>query len=281
MSRQIPRVFLAAVPSAMVVAALGSWAFACIVVSRYPADPGQGVASQYGGVFPFGVRAADDFFLPLGNGNSHDLRVIKAVVMANYALTPSNVAIFVYADGVSTTLPARPVPGSLVSGPPNTPPIVLDLGPSTAAGFNLYEVAYALPPGQIRLAPNRWYWLAPTTTAARSGDAAFVAVSTLAPIVGEPSNRSSAAPATPNTYTTWDSTVDCCLSGSLDLAIHIDAVQIGTSPSDVNCSLTVTVQDLFDFLESYFGGLPGGDFNGVGGASVQDIFDFLGVFFGA
>lgn len=57
----------------------------------------------------------------------------------------------------------------------------------------------------------------------------------------------------------------------------------GTNPcckSDFNQSGSISVQDLFDFLAAYFGGLPTADYNGVGGNSVQDIFDFLGGFFG-
>jgi len=40
----------------------------------------------------------------------------------------------------------------------------------------------------------------------------------------------------------------------------------------------LSVQDIFDFLASYFAGA--GDFNGAGGTTVQDIFDFLGCYFG-
>jgi len=48
---------------------------------------------------------------------------------------------------------------------------------------------------------------------------------------------------------------------------------------DWNQSGALSVQDIFDFLSSYFGGA--GDFNGQGGATVQDIFDFLTCYFGA
>jgi hypothetical protein len=40
----------------------------------------------------------------------------------------------------------------------------------------------------------------------------------------------------------------------------------------------VTVQDIFDFLEAYFGGDPDADLNG-NGLGVQDIFDFLAMYF--
>jgi hypothetical protein len=48
---------------------------------------------------------------------------------------------------------------------------------------------------------------------------------------------------------------------------------------DVNESGTVSVQDVFDFLASYFGGSPGADFNLSGAIGVQDIFDFLAACF--
>ncbi len=48
---------------------------------------------------------------------------------------------------------------------------------------------------------------------------------------------------------------------------------------DWNCSGTVTVQDIFDFLGGYFTGH--GDANGDGVTSVQDIFDFLAAYFSA
>jgi hypothetical protein len=49
------------------------------------------------------------------------------------------------------------------------------------------------------------------------------------------------------------------------------------APADWNCSGDVTVQDIFDFLASYFTNT--GDFNADGGTSVQDIFDFLSAYF--
>ena len=44
-------------------------------------------------------------------------------------------------------------------------------------------------------------------------------------------------------------------------------------PSDWNLSHTVTVQDIFDFLNSWFAAR--GDFNNDGVTSIQDMFDFL------
>lgn len=51
-------------------------------------------------------------------------------------------------------------------------------------------------------------------------------------------------------------------------------------PADFNCSGSVTVQDLFDFLGAYFASDPRADFNASGSNTVQDLFDFLGAYFG-
>jgi hypothetical protein len=50
-------------------------------------------------------------------------------------------------------------------------------------------------------------------------------------------------------------------------------------PADINCSGSISVQDIFDFLAFYFSGDPRGDFNQSGANSVQDIFDFLAAYF--
>ncbi len=68
-------------------------------------------------------------------------------------------------------------------------------------------------------------------------------------------------------------------SGSPDQAYNVAMLlmpQILTG--DFNLDGTVSVQDIFDFLAAYFGGI--GDWNGDGVTSVQDIFDFLSDFFG-
>jgi hypothetical protein len=51
-----------------------------------------------------------------------------------------------------------------------------------------------------------------------------------------------------------------------------------TCRADFDCSYSLTVQDIFDFLNAWFAGDPRADFNG-GGLSVQDIFDFLNAWF--
>jgi hypothetical protein len=50
-------------------------------------------------------------------------------------------------------------------------------------------------------------------------------------------------------------------------------------PADFNLSGSVSVQDIFDFLATYFSGSIAADFNQSGGVSVQDIFDFLAAYF--
>jgi len=49
--------------------------------------------------------------------------------------------------------------------------------------------------------------------------------------------------------------------------------------ADYNCSGAVTVQDIFDYLASWFAHDARADLNGVSGVTVQDIFDFLGAWF--
>ena len=50
-------------------------------------------------------------------------------------------------------------------------------------------------------------------------------------------------------------------------------------PADFNCTGSVTVQGIFDFLAAWFGGSPKADFNNSASVSVQDIFDFLAAWF--
>lgn len=50
-------------------------------------------------------------------------------------------------------------------------------------------------------------------------------------------------------------------------------------PADFNGSGTISVQDIFDYLATYFSGNLTADFNRSGEVSVQDIFDFLAAWF--
>lgn len=65
--------------------------------------------------------------------------------------------------------------------------------------------------------------------------------------------------------------------GWINLDSNVAFVGVNACPSDWNLSGSVSVQDIFDFLISYFAGT--GDYNGVGGTTVQDIFDFLAAYF--
>ncbi len=49
--------------------------------------------------------------------------------------------------------------------------------------------------------------------------------------------------------------------------------------ADFNGVGGLTVQDIFDYLNAWFAGLPSADFNHVNGITVQDIFDFLVAWF--
>jgi len=53
----------------------------------------------------------------------------------------------------------------------------------------------------------------------------------------------------------------------------------GPCPADFNGVGGLTVQDIYDFLEAFFGGDARADFNAAGGVSVQDVFDFLAAYF--
>ncbi|MBY0311419.1 MAG: hypothetical protein K2W85_05075 [Phycisphaerales bacterium] len=50
---------------------------------------------------------------------------------------------------------------------------------------------------------------------------------------------------------------------------------------DVNKDRRIDVQDLFEFLNAWFTGLPAGDFNRSGGNDVSDLFDYLNAWFTA
>ena len=266
----------------MVTAARG----ACPSTSRYPASYADGQAATAGGAFPDGARAADDFFLPLGNGSNYNIRVVKVVMFANFTLTPTAMRLAIHADYLPPGAPANAQPGAIVAGTPNTQPTIRDLGPIAGTGpdgrpLRAYEVAWSLPSGTLQLGAGQWYWLnvwAVGSVASRvTADAAYVAIGANA-AVRRPMYKNTA---TGGTLDTWTSTLSCCLGGPYDMAFYIRPVQISGFMSDINCDLALSVQDVFDFLASWFGGVPGSDYNGVGGTTVQDLFDYLGDWFGS
>jgi hypothetical protein len=68
--------------------------------------------------------------------------------------------------------------------------------------------------------------------------------------------------------------------GSVTLRANIPANQtltLSSCPGDWNADGASNIQDIFDFLASWFA--QAGDFNASGASNVQDIFDFLGAWF--
>ena len=68
---------------------------------------------------------------------------------------------------------------------------------------------------------------------------------------------------------------DCVVSNACGSATS-HAASLTSCTADFNCSGTVSVQDIFDFLAAYFAGDMSADVNGSGVVSVQDIFDYPG-----
>lgn len=71
------------------------------------------------------------------------------------------------------------------------------------------------------------------------------------------------------------------LYGRFDVSFPLVAPYIARCPGDFNGSGTVSVQDIFDFLASYFAGDAAADMNLQNGLTVQDLFDFLALYFTA
>lgn len=62
-------------------------------------------------------------------------------------------------------------------------------------------------------------------------------------------------------------------------ATPADFTIAGTCRADFNNSLTITVQDIFDYLAAYFAADPSADFDESGAVTLQDLFDFLAAYF--
>lgn len=71
---------------------------------------------------------------------------------------------------------------------------------------------------------------------------------------------------------------DCIVTNACGTATSA-AAELFPCAADYNCSGTVSVQDLFDFLAGYFSDNPFADLNLSGAITVQDLFDFLTAYF--
>jgi YVTN family beta-propeller protein len=71
---------------------------------------------------------------------------------------------------------------------------------------------------------------------------------------------------------------DCVVTNGCGATVSgASALTVNPCAADFNGG-GLAVQDIFDFLNAWFAGLPSADFNG-GGLAVQDIFDFLNAWF--
>jgi hypothetical protein len=68
-------------------------------------------------------------------------------------------------------------------------------------------------------------------------------------------------------------------TGGGNTLVQVDFTSVPGCAADFNGIGGLSVQDIFDFLNSWFGGAPNADFNGDGVLAVQDIFDFLNAWF--
>lgn len=71
---------------------------------------------------------------------------------------------------------------------------------------------------------------------------------------------------------------DCVITNECG-SVTTEAVELRVCVADFNCSGSLSVQDVFDFLGAYFAGDSRADFNTSGTVTVQDIFDFLNAYF--
>lgn len=74
-------------------------------------------------------------------------------------------------------------------------------------------------------------------------------------------------------------TVYACAATNSCGGVFSRSVRVLMCAPDFNCSGTLTVQDIFDFLTAWFAGTSAANYNGVNGLGVQDIFDFLEAWF--
>jgi len=70
-----------------------------------------------------------------------------------------------------------------------------------------------------------------------------------------------------------------CIVANICGSVTSQAAPVSVCAADFNCSGSVGVQDIFDFLAGYFSNNPRADINESGAIGVQDIFDFLALYF--
>jgi hypothetical protein len=67
--------------------------------------------------------------------------------------------------------------------------------------------------------------------------------------------------------------------GGYSTSVGLGTLHVRSCAADFNCDGSITVQDIFAFLNAWFASDPRADFNNAGGVSVQDIFDYLTAWF--
>jgi hypothetical protein len=161
------------------------------------------------------------------------------------------------------------------------PTILQQPSPQTAcpAGAPALSVA-ATGPGpctyqwQIQAAPNTWTTLGNDPFPLPCGGGAFAYATPLnSPTVTIGIHPCPGSPTAPQHFQVRAIVTNACASVTSNEATYT------ICPADINCSGSLSVQDIFDFLAAYFSGQPSGDFNQSGTTSVQDIFDFLAAYF--
>ena len=71
----------------------------------------------------------------------------------------------------------------------------------------------------------------------------------------------------------------CVVSDACTLAVTSNRATLDICAADFDCSGSLGVSDIFDFLAAWFANNPRADFNMLNGIGVQDIFDFLAAWF--
>jgi hypothetical protein len=84
----------------------------------------------------------------------------------------------------------------------------------------------------------------------------------------------SISPVTAGSAGDYDCVVSTCCNSATSSVAHLTVCAV-----DFDCSGTLTVQDIFAYLNAWFMGDPRADFDGNPGLAVQDIFAFLNAWF--